>query len=70
MPKDVQAFEFFIGGIDEDKKVEWDINGEVVKTNGGKYLWQLEKGQHSLSAVVFDGKTKIATIPRTEFLVK
>ncbi len=70
LPEESQAFEFFIQGVSPDATVEWNINGEEVVTQGGQYLWSLQKGKHTVKATVSKGGRLIASIPEAGFLVK
>ena len=70
IPSDAQAFEFYIQGISSNETVRWNIDGKEVITEGGKYTWPIQKGNHEVQATVWHGKQQIAEIEKTKFLVK
>lgn len=71
VPRDKQAFEFALAGVENTTQVEWVLDNEsIAKQKGGKYLWQLARGKHQLKAVVWqDGRQFAQTVP-VEFIVK
>ena len=69
-PKGSQAFQFHLGGVDDEAKVEWNLNGKSFFTRGGRYLWPMERGKFSISARVWQGKELVAKLEPTQFLVK
>ena len=70
IPKDSQAVEFYIKGVEKTDVVHWSINEEKVKNIGSKHLWQVQKGKHRLRAVVLRGGRQIAQTPEITFWVK
>lgn len=53
IPDEHEAFEFAIQGVDESDTVEWTLNGApLAVTQGGKHLWNLERGRHHLKATI------------------
>lgn len=57
LPEQSQQAEFFIDGVEDTDAVHWVIDKENAASKGSRYLWQLEKGEHSLFAeVVRDGR--------------
>ena len=70
IPKDSQAVEFYLVGVEQTDEILWNINREKVKDTGSKHLWQVKKGRHSLSATVFRDKKQIAHTPEINFWVK
>jgi len=70
LPASVQAFEFYIQGLEAGDRVNWTINGETVMTNEGTYNWPVTRGDHVVYAKVFRGKDTISQIAPVHFLVK
>ena len=71
LPASCQGFEFVLQGVAENDFVDWRIDGGgVVRQAGGRYLWPLSRGDHSVSATVWRGGLRIASIDETQFLVK
>lgn len=70
-PDSAQGFEFFIQGLKDGDKVEWIIdNQKPVTTNGGAYLWPIEKGKHQVTAIMRRNNKRIKNIRNVDFLVK
>jgi penicillin-binding protein 1C len=70
IPKDSQAVEFYIKGVENTDVILWNINKEAVKDKGSKHLWYIEKGKHYLSASVIRGGKQITQTPEINFWVK
>ena len=70
IPKERQAFEFYIQGVSPKDTVTWNINDKQVTTTGGKYSWPLQKGSHEVGATVWQRNKKTADIKKVKFLVK
>ncbi len=70
LPRESQAFEFYIQGLPPDAKVIWSVDTQKIITKGGRYMWPLQKGEHEVEATVWQGKKKIADIEKVKFLVK
>ncbi|MBU1193304.1 MAG: transglycosylase domain-containing protein [Proteobacteria bacterium] len=71
IPEDKQAFEFYIEGITEKQRVCWMIDNSPARTTlGGKLCWNLEKGDHLLTAMVLDGNTPVFETKPIPFYVK
>ncbi|MGM0422511.1 MAG: transglycosylase domain-containing protein [Pseudomonadota bacterium] len=70
-PDSAQGFEFFIQGLKDGDKVEWIIdNQKAATTNGGAYLWPIEKGKHQVTAIIRRNNKRIKYIRNVDFLVK
>ncbi|CCQ89814.1 Penicillin binding family protein [Nitrospina gracilis 3/211] len=53
IPDEHEAFEFAIQGVEDTDTVEWNLNGTpLAVTEGGKYLWNLERGRQHLTATI------------------
>lgn len=53
IPDEHEAFEFAIQGVDDNDMVEWMLNGKpLAVTQGGKYLWNLQRGRQHLAATI------------------
>ncbi|MGP0630216.1 transglycosylase domain-containing protein [Nitrospina sp. 32_T5] len=53
IPDEHEAFEFAIQGVDDTDTVEWMLNNTpLAVTEGGKYLWNLERGRQHLTATI------------------
>ncbi|CAI2716961.1 transglycosylase domain-containing protein [Nitrospina watsonii] len=64
IPDEHEAFEFAIQGVDDTDTVEWMLNGvPLAVTEGGKYLWNLQRGRQHLSATIH--KPTHAPTPQT-----
>jgi len=70
VPAENQAFEFFIQGIEEDDTVTWNMNGHFFDVLGGKYNWQVKRGEYQVSATVWRKGQKIAGLDEVSFFVK
>ena len=70
-PASCQGVEFVLQGVTEtdfgDRRID---GGEVGRQAGGRYLWPLSRGDHSVSATVWRGSLRIASVDETQFLVK
>ena len=70
IPAEKQAFEFVLEGVQDTDQVEWRFgNGDVVNSSGERYLWPLQPGQHSLTAIVSRNGQVVATTARATFHV-
>lgn len=68
IPDASEAFEFELGGVRDQERVTWILDGEELGTSvGNRYLWFLKKGRHALEARI--EKEQSPTL-RTAFLVK
>ncbi len=71
IPKNIQAFEFVADGIAADRKVEWALNGKsVTRTDGGRFLWPVERGRYTLVAQEMSEEDKIVSADSVHFTVK
>lgn len=71
VPPDKQAFEFVISVVDPSSQVEWILDGKAVaRGTGGRYLWQLTRGEHKLRAVVWSGEARLGESEDVGFLVR
>lgn len=71
IPDDLEAFEFRIEGLRDEDRVEWAVDKVVMEKNGGgKYLWSLEKGEHTVRATVTREEKPFYEIGERQFLVK
>ncbi|MCF8719328.1 transglycosylase domain-containing protein [Nitrospina gracilis] len=53
IPDEHEAFEFAIQGVEDADTVEWILNDKpLATTEGGKYLWNLQRGRHHLQATI------------------
>ncbi|MGD8293776.1 MAG: transglycosylase domain-containing protein [Desulfobacterales bacterium] len=72
IPDDQEAFVFKLANLPHYQPVDWYVDGRwVASTSGGKYLWNLQPGPHTVSASVpqTDSGACITT-PEVNFLVK
>lgn len=71
IPRQRQKFEFYIAGLKPTDRVEWFMNGmPLAHTEEGKYLWDLDRGKHKLTAIVSRPETDPIPVPEVEFIVK
>ncbi len=71
IPQNIQAFEFVADGIAADRKVEWVLNGKpVIRTDGGRFLWPVERGHYTLLANEIGDGEKIVSFDTVHFNVK
>jgi len=71
VPPEYQAFDFVLRGVDEDDQVDWRIDGAApLRRDGPRYAWQLERGEHRLSATVFRDGRILAELRETRFIVR
>ena len=71
IPSDRQAFEFVADGIAAGRRVEWVLNGKsVTTTEGGHFLWPVERGHHTLTANEIGDEKKIVSSDVVHFNVK
>lgn len=70
IPRERQKFEFQVTGLAPHDAVEWRLNGEkLARTEGGRYLWDMERGSYTLAATVRRGGADVA-LPEIGFTVK
>ena len=65
-----QAFEFLIHGVDDKETVRWNINGDHIETNGGRYVWAMHKGTHKMKATIYQQDGTIVVLNEVRFHVK
>jgi penicillin-binding protein 1C len=72
IPDDQEAFVFKLANLTGAKPVEWYVDGRKVgATSGGKYLWNLQPGPHTVSAIVRQTDSgAFITTPEVSFMVK
>ena len=71
LPASHQAFEFVLQGVAANDIVDWHIDDDdVLGQAGGRYLWPLSRGDHSVSATIWRRGRQVARIDETQFLVK
>lgn len=70
VPHDLQQLKFQLSGVPPQSQIDWMLNGmHLATTDNHYYLWDLEKGNHRLSAVV-NSHAQSIEIPAVEFVVK
>lgn len=71
VPREKQAFEFVLSGVEPSMQVEWLLDGALVaRSAGGRHLWQITRGAHTLEAVVWLEQELVGRSERVEFLVR
>jgi penicillin-binding protein 1C len=71
VPREKQAFEFILSGVEPSMQVEWVLDGaSLARSAGGRYLWHLTRGGHTLEAVVWLEQERVGRSERVEFLVR
>jgi penicillin-binding protein 1C len=71
VPPEKQAFEFVVSGVEARPQVEWILDGNwLARSAGGRYLWQLTRGAHTLRAVVWSGQVRLGESEVVDFLVR
>lgn len=71
IPDDQEAFEFFMAGITTHDIVEWEIDSNLSeKSQGGRYLWPLQRGIHTVQATVWRDNNKLLQTDKIRFCVK
>lgn len=67
LPRDRQFYAFQLTGLPAGAQVDWLVNDQLVgSSQGGSYLWQLQRGHHAVQAKVIqaDGVVqRTATVP-------
>ena len=72
IPDELEAFEFRLEGAQNARRVEWYVDGRRRHAGeDGRYLWPLERGDHTAWAMIRSepGKRAVAT-PVVRFVVK
>jgi penicillin-binding protein 1C len=69
---DQEAFLFKLANLTGSQLVDWYVDGRrVASTSGGKYLWNLQPGPHTVSASVLQADSgAFITTPEVNFMVK
>ncbi len=72
IPDDQEAFVFKLANLRGSQPVDWYVDGRrVASTSGGKYLWNLQPGPHTVSASVRQTDSgAFITTPEVSFIVK
>ena len=70
LPATAQAFEFVLQGVAATDRVRWSVDGRDVETTGGRYLWNVTRGEHRVAARVFKAGELVASVAETSFDVK
>ncbi len=71
IPLEKQMFEMRVSGILESDEVEWFIdNKKYLKILGSKFLWQIQKGKHSVKAVIWRDQKEFYSTSQNSFTVK
>ena len=72
IPDDQEAFVFKLANLTGSQLVDWYVDGRrVASTSGGKYLWNLQPGPHTVSAsVLLTDSGAFITTPEVSFMVK
>lgn len=72
IPPDLQAFAFKLPRHANTSRVEWIVDGAVAgRTRGGKYLWQISRGTHSVKARAWrTGESHPLETQEVSFVVK
>lgn len=70
MPLTQQAFEFVVEGVNESDSASWLIDGKIINTQGGHYVWPLQVGMHRLSVKVYRQGKLIYQSPTVHYLVR
>jgi len=65
-----QAFEFFLDGLRSDDVVHWRVNAvDIARRRGGRFLWTLVRGAHTVSATIWRDGVLLASIAERQFVV-
>ncbi len=71
IPDSEQAFEFLVSGLAATDHVTWWLNRKLIaRTNNGRYLWPLQKGEHLLYATIWRNGKKIRETEPVHFSVR
>jgi len=71
IPDEYEAFEFNLAGVTAKEIVDWRVdNVNVGKTQGGKYLWPLKKGKHTVMATIWKDPAMSQQTDEIQFIVK
>jgi penicillin-binding protein 1C len=70
LPKEAQAFEFALQGVEPADRVLWTVDGQEYEKSGATYRWPVTRGEHRVAAAVWRGGEIIADLPGTAFVVK
>lgn len=71
IPQEVQAFEFVADGIAAGHRAEWLLNGkQLTRTDSGRYLWPVERGNHTLLVRELDAGGVVISADTVHFIVK
>ncbi len=70
IPVDRQKFEFTLKGLREGESVEWVLNGNVIGSSAGSYLWPVERGKYKLQAIIKQDAKVVHVVPEAAYIVK
>jgi penicillin-binding protein 1C len=70
LPPASQAFMFEIEGLGDDAEVQWIIDGETRVARGGRYLWDVQRGEHRVAAIVARDHGEALALGEITFSVK
>lgn len=71
IPDALEAYEFTLNDSESLQEVEWYMNGILIgKTSGAQMLWNLERGEHTLHAIITNKSNKRHLTKSVRFYVK
>ena len=71
IPSEKQMFEMHISGVTDIDQVEWIIDeAKLPKIAGSKFLWPVQRGKHSVKAVIWRDNMQLAQTSPVWFIVK
>lgn len=71
IPNNSQVIPFTLSGVNQDDKVEWDIdNQNYLSPVHDKLLWPVTLGEHTVSAKVKSGDGRLISLPARKITVK
>ncbi|MBY0355428.1 MAG: transglycosylase domain-containing protein [Rickettsiales bacterium] len=71
IPPQQQAFRFKVSSLPEGGSVEWFLDGSAIaKTDRADYLWPLQRGQHTLVALLSAADGALTKTTPVSFTVK
>jgi penicillin-binding protein 1C len=70
VPAALQAFEFALQGVDAADRVRWTVDGREFDKAGPTYRWSVTRGDHRVTAAVWQGSELVASLGEIAFHVK
>ena len=71
IPTSSQSIPFSISGLEEQDKVEWNVDGKMQATSGqDKLMWPVTIGSHEVTATITRASGMTINLPARAFTVK